>query len=185
MTTVFTLLNSQFEYICKETIRANDASTRYKDQAALGFHTELDHIKNLGEWLQSGSLAKNPEIHFLEVVEGLDLARPGLATHKDPVLLVTELEYRPGTAETILPHWKSVYEKTRDDESGALLWQLLKDPKDPNKLYVVHAYESRDYLINVHAASKELKEMQAFSKGIQTRVAPIFLRKESGFLYKA
>ena len=156
----------------------------YTDRAAFNDHLERPHIKKVTEQLETGLLSKEPEVLLLDQLEGFELGRPEAATQADPVLVWTELQYKPGTAESILGHWKSVFETTRDDEQGALLWQLAKNPNDANKLYVVHAYVSRDFLLNVHATSKALKETQAFGKDIQTGVVPVFLKLHAGFLYK-
>ena len=77
----------------------------YTDHAAFNRYVELPHIKDVTEQLQTGLLAKEPEVLLLDQIEGFGLAGPEAATHPDPVLVWTELQYKPGIAESILPHW--------------------------------------------------------------------------------
>ncbi|SPO06593.1 uncharacterized protein DNG_09283 [Cephalotrichum gorgonifer] len=159
--------------------------SRYADQAALTHHMGQPYVQKLLEWTQSGTLANAPEVSALDQLEGFEFARSEVSTHPDPLLVFTELEYKPGGAETILPYWRAVFEKTQNDEPGALLWQLAKNTNNPDKLFVLHVYESRDYLMTVHASSKELKECQSFGENIQTGMKLRFLKIQGGFLYKS
>lgn len=161
-----------------------DFSKRYTDEAALGHHMEQAHTQDMHKWMNSGNLASEPDVFMLDQAQGLDFVRPQVKTHPDPLLIVTDLEYKLGTAKSTIPYWKAVFETTRDDEQGALLWQLAKDPKNPDRLFAVHAYESRDYLMSVHAVSKAIKECQAHGKEIQTDIKPYFLKVVGGYLYR-
>ncbi|RMJ03759.1 hypothetical protein BHE90_016109 [Fusarium euwallaceae] len=128
-------------------------------------------------------LAKGSEF-ALEGEPGTLKYAPEVATHPDPLLLLTDIQYKPGKVEAVLPCWRGVFERTRDDEEGALHWQLARDSKHPDRILVAHTYESRDYLLTVHAAGKELKELQAFVKDIQVSMKPVFLKIEGGYLHK-
>jgi quinol monooxygenase YgiN len=75
-------------------------------------------------------------------LEGFEFTRPEVATHPDPFLVFTDIEYKPGKVETVIPFWKGVFERTRDDEKGALYWQLARDSMTPYKVFIAHAYES-------------------------------------------
>lgn len=145
---------------------------------------EQAQVQDMLKWMNSGNLAGEPELFMLDQAQGLDFIRPQVKTHPDPLLIVTDLGYKPDTAESTIPYWKAVFETTRDDEQGALLWQLAKDQKNPDRLLVVHAYESRDYLMSVHAISKALKESQAHGKEIQTGIKVYFLKVVGGYLYR-
>jgi quinol monooxygenase YgiN len=161
-----------------------NVSKRYTDAAALGHHMEQAHVQDMLKWTSTGILAGEPEVFMLDKVQGFDFVRPEVKTHSDPLLLVTDIDYKPGTAESTIPYWKAVFETTRDEEQGALLWQLATDPNNPDRLLVVHAYESRDYLMSVHATGKALKECQAHGKDIQTGIKPYFLKVVGGYLTK-
>ncbi|RSL87547.1 hypothetical protein CDV31_016232 [Fusarium ambrosium] len=156
---------------------------QYADQGAFDHHVSQPHIQQLAEWLKSGE-AGEPQLQFLNQLEGFDLTRPEVATHPDPLLLLTDIQYKPGKVEAVLPCWRGVFERTRDDEEGALHWQLARDSKHPDRILVAHTYESRDYLLTVHAAGKELKELQAFVKDIQVSMKPVFLKIEGGYLHR-
>jgi quinol monooxygenase YgiN len=138
----------------------------------------------LVKWLSSGGLGGAPTIWELEPIDGYSFTRPEVTKYVDPLLVFTELEYKPDTVSTTLPYWRAVFETTKNDELGTLFWELTKDPKEPNKLFVVHAYENQDYLLNVHAPSKAMQAALEHGKDIRIGMKFHMLKVQGGFLYK-
>ncbi|RFU28494.1 hypothetical protein B7463_g7829, partial [Scytalidium lignicola] len=122
----------------------------YADQTAFDFHMQQDGVQAMGKWMSAGGLDSAPTIWELEHIDGFNFTRPEVTRHADPFVIFTEIDYKPDTGSSTLPYWKAVVEAGENDELGTLVYGICRDPKNADKLFVVHAYESRDYLMDVH-----------------------------------
>jgi quinol monooxygenase YgiN len=168
----------------RDALQTDGDLLRYADQAAFDFHVQQEIAQALVKWLSFGGLCGAPKIWELEPIDGYSFTRPEVIKHVDPLLVFTELQYKPDTVSTTLPYWKAVFETTKNDELGALFWGLTKDPKEPDKLFVVHAYESQEYLMNVHAPSTAMQATLEHGKDIRIGINFHMLKVHGGFLSK-
>lgn len=155
---------------------------RYADEAAFENHMQQTSVQELGAWAAKG-LAEPPKIWTLNLQEDSSFTKPEVTQCADPTVVFTELGYKPGTLQSTLPYWKKVAEVSKA-ESGTLAWGLALDPEDSDKLAIIHVYESQDYLMKVHATSKEIQEAQDFTLDLKTQFAPYFLKLVGGYLWK-
>ncbi len=155
---------------------------RYADGAAYENHMQQTSVQELGAWAAEG-LAEAPKIWTLDVQETSSFTKSEVTKSADPTVVFTELGYKPGTLQSTLPYWKRVAEVSKA-ESGTLIWGVALDPADPDKLAIIHVYESQEYLMEVHATSKEIQETQDFTADLKTQFAPYFLKLVGGYLWK-
>ncbi|KAL7904283.1 hypothetical protein GGI35DRAFT_204648 [Trichoderma velutinum] len=137
------------------------------------------------KWLESGVLNSAPTIHQLEPLEGCNnFTRPEVASHADPFVAFSEVEYKPGTASKTYAYWQDIINTSRVDRLGTLVYGVWKDISQPNKLFMFHVYESMDYLMNVHVPSKPVQAMLENEKDIRIGLRPWMLQRRGGYLYK-
>jgi quinol monooxygenase YgiN len=155
---------------------------RYADDSAYDNHLRQAPIQELRAWLPGG-LGEPPQIWELDVQEDSTFTRLEVVGYENPVIVFTELGYKQGALQSTLPYWKEVADVSKA-ESGTLVWGVSLDREDPDKLAVIHVYESTQYLMHVHAASKEMQAVQEFTANIRTHIAPHFLEFVGGYIWK-
>jgi quinol monooxygenase YgiN len=184
---VYTSLKSKFSFrklTTMATLRGLKLTRdvkRYADQAAVEAHMKLRHVQELLIRLKS-SVSQEPEVWMLDQCEGLDFTRATATAHPDPFIVFTELEYKPGTAKSTMPYWEAIFKSTRDEEQGALLWELAKDERHGDRLFAIHTYESRSYLMDVHAASQAVQNSLSHGRDNQIGIKVHFLKLLGGYL---
>lgn len=157
----------------------------YADQEAFDSHMNTKGVKDMIAWVTTNDvLAAPPTVHQLEAIPGLTFSRPTILTAKNPHIVVAELSYRPGYAEASLPYWKAVVQSSQNNEPGTLVYGICKDVKDPDKLFTVEAYESKDYLMGVHVKSQAISESIKHTKDWRLSLKHTLLRLEAGFLHR-
>lgn len=125
-----------------------------------------------------------PTIHQLEFIDGFEFSRVGVDATKDPHVLFADLSYQSGTVAQSLPYWKEVVETGRNDEPGTLVYGVLKNPANQDKLYVLEAYESKQYLADVHVPSRAIQESVKNTKHLRTGLTHTALKLVAGFLHR-
>jgi hypothetical protein len=128
-------------------------------------------------------LGEAPKIWTLEVQEDYSFTKPEVIGYEDPTIVFTDLGYKQGTLQSTLPYWKRVADVSKA-ESGTFVWGVALNRAESDKLAVMHVYESLEYLINVHAVSKEMQDIQGFTADLRTELAPHFLKFVGGYLWK-
>ncbi|KAJ9254619.1 hypothetical protein DTO027B5_8964 [Paecilomyces variotii] len=154
----------------------------YTDELAYEKHLQQPPIRDLGAWL-AGGLGEEPKIWTLDVQEDSNFTKPEVTKHENPTIVFTELAYKPGTQQSTLPYWKKVADVSKD-ESGTFIWGVALNREDTDSLAIIHVYESTDYLVRVHATSKEMQETQDFTADLKIRLSPYFLKLVAGYLWK-
>lgn len=117
------------------------------------------------------------------VIDGQNFVKPEFANVKDPYIVVEGLTYMDGGVEHVVDHWEEEVEASRA-ENGTLAFGFYKDPTNVDKLWTLAAYESADYLANVHAKSDTAQELELHTEGMRTGLETFLLEKKGGFLYK-
>lgn len=160
-------------------------SSRYANEAALQIHNQQDAVKEMANWMRPGVLNSAPSIRRLEPLEGCsNLTRPEVANHADPFVVFSEVEYKPDTASKTYASWEDIVNTSRAERPGTLVYGVWKDINQPNKLFIFHAYESKDYLMQVHVPSKPIQAMLENEKDIRIGLRPWMLQTRGGYLYK-
>jgi quinol monooxygenase YgiN len=146
---------------------------------------ELPGVQSMVKWLSSGEVLDGETRLFdLRYLDDFHFTRLELAKHKDPYVVVGELDYKPDTIPTTIPYWKAVVEAGRNEEPGTLSYGICKDPKDKDKLYCLEVYESKDYLMDVHAKSQAIQESIKNTKHLRNGLRHHWLKLSGGFLVK-
>jgi quinol monooxygenase YgiN len=146
---------------------------------------ETAGVKDMIKWSTTEKLFGDaPTIHQLEFIDGFDFSRDSVNQAPDPHVLFADLGYQSGTVPQSLPYWKEVVETGRNDEPGTLMYGVLKDPASPDKLYVLEAYESAQYLADVHVPSKAIQDSVKNTKHLRTGLKHTPLKLHAGFLHR-
>lgn len=144
------------------------------------------HVQSMVEWMGTGNvLGGEPRLFDLQYLDGFDFSRKEVAGVQDPFVAFAELDYKPDTVQQSIPYWKAVVETGRQDEPGTVVYGILKDPKESNKLFALEVYESKEYLTNVHVPSKAIQESIKNTKHLREGLKHEFLKVRGGYLYKA
>lgn len=160
--------------------------SRYEDEAAFESHLAEPGVKALIEWIGTGKVLEGaPRILDLQYVDDFYFSRGEVSKHEDPCVVIAELDYKPDTVQQSIPYWKAVADTGREKEAGTLVYGILRDPKEQNKLFTVEAYDSKEYLLDVHAKSKAVDESIKNTKHLREGLKHHFLKIQGGFLYKA
>ncbi|PGH02265.1 hypothetical protein AJ80_08890 [Polytolypa hystricis UAMH7299] len=160
------------------------AVEEYVDKAALDEHMATEAVKQLTQWLTENSVVEAAAIHNLEYFPGFRFSRESVLEHPDPYCMFAELDYVPGGVDTSIPYWRAVVETGRDNEPGTMVYGILKDTEKANRLCSIEAYESAEYLKDVHVPSKAIQESIANTKHLRTGLKHHFMKKRGGFLYR-
>ncbi|KAK5659455.1 hypothetical protein OQA88_656 [Cercophora sp. LCS_1] len=159
---------------------------QYDDDATFNKHLAADVVSTtLFGWSRGipNLWSKDPVVQNFTVTAGLNFAKPEFAKVADPYIVVEALTYSRGGVHHVLEHWEEEVEASRE-ESGTLLFGVYADPTNENKLYTLAAYESEEYLTNVHAKSATALDLEKHTKGMRTSLTTTLLQKKGGFLYK-
>ncbi|KAI1326615.1 hypothetical protein F5Y16DRAFT_374780 [Xylariaceae sp. FL0255] len=145
-------------------------------------HYEWPPVQAMVEWItQENPMATAPTIHELHVSD-LCFSREEANQHSDPFIAVAEVEYHPDTPSKSTPYWKGVVETSRK-ESGTLAHGVHMHPTDPNKLFAVEVYKSKEYLGDVHAKSDAVRANVEATKDLRKGLKHTFLKNVGGYLY--
>jgi quinol monooxygenase YgiN len=112
-------------------------------------------------------LGGTPAIWHSEQVEGF--TRPELGTAKSPLVALCTLPYKPEGFQDGLRGWSPVVAYAKSSEKGVLSYNVAKDVEHPNRITLVEAYESEEYLHGVHfkcaAVQQKLQEEEQLKAG--------------------
>ncbi|KAL6802734.1 hypothetical protein GGI42DRAFT_342936 [Trichoderma sp. SZMC 28013] len=145
----------------------------YADEAALQIHNQQGAVKEMIKWLGLGVLKSDPIIRQLELLERCsNFTRPEVANHAGPLVVFSEVEYKPDTASKTHAYWEDIVNTSRAERPGTLVYGVWKDINQPNKLFIFHAYENMDYLMKVHVPR------------IRVGLRPWMLQTRGGYSYK-
>ncbi|KAF4972969.1 hypothetical protein FZEAL_9454 [Fusarium zealandicum] len=136
------------------------AVEEYKDKESFDTHMASDGVVKINQWFTEETVLdpdEKPDLHILEYLPDLRFVRDEVREHKDPHVIFAELDYIPGGVDTSIPYWKAVVETGRDHEAGTLVYGILKDTQKENRLFSIEAYESPDYLRDVHVPSEAIQ----------------------------
>ncbi|KAH6898120.1 hypothetical protein B0T10DRAFT_471826 [Thelonectria olida] len=172
--------------------REDDSKTvyaveEYTDKAAFDLHMSSTGVKDINQWFADEKVLDpddTPDVHILEYLPGFRFARAEVLKRPDPHVIFAELDYILGGLDTSIPYWKAVVETGRDHEPGTLVYGILKDTQKENRLCSIEAYESPEYLRDVHVPSQAIHNSIANTKHLRTGLRHHFLQKRGGFLYK-
>lgn len=155
--------------------------SRYADEAALQIHNQQGAVKEMIKWLGLGVLKSDPIIRQLELLERCsNFTRPEVANHAGPLVVFSEVEYKPDTASKTHAYWEDIVNTSRAERPGTLVYGVWKDINQPNKLFIFHAYENMDYLMKVHVPSKPVQAMLENEKRDQGRPPSLDAPNERG-----
>ncbi len=159
---------------------------RYDDDETFYKHLAADLVaKSLFDWSRSipGFFAKDVLVQNFTVINGMNFVKPEFASASDPYIVVEALTYQRGGVHHVLEHWEEGVSASRN-ETGTLLFGLYTDPSNADKIYTLAAYESEDFLKNIHAKSATALELERHTRGMRTSLQTTLLQKRGGFLYK-
>ncbi|KAK0724630.1 hypothetical protein B0H67DRAFT_109922 [Lasiosphaeris hirsuta] len=159
---------------------------QYNDDATFNSHLAASVVSGtLFDWSRSipNLWSKDPVVQNFTVIDGQNFVKPEFAKATDPYIVVEALTYSSGGIHHVLEHWEEEVAAAQK-ESGTLIFGLYTDPVDADKLWTLAAYESEDYLKNVHAKSATALDLDKHTKGMRTSLRTTLLQKRGGFLYK-
>ncbi|KAF4466718.1 4-coumarate- ligase [Fusarium albosuccineum] len=163
------------------------AVEEYKDKASFDEHMASEGVVKINQWFTEETVLDpndKPDVHILQYIPDFRFTREEVVKHPDPHVIFAELDYIPGGIDTSIPYWKAVVETGRDNEPGTLVYGILKDTQKENRLCSIEAYESPEYLKDVHVPSKAIQNSIANTKHLRTGLKHHLLKKQVGFLYK-
>ncbi|KAK3352898.1 hypothetical protein B0T25DRAFT_543070 [Lasiosphaeria hispida] len=159
---------------------------QYDDDATFNKHLAADVVSGtLFNWSRNtpNLWAKDPVVQNFTVLDGQNFVKPEFAKAADPYIVIEALTYAQGGVHHVLEHWEEEVAASQK-ESGTLLFGLYTDPVDESKLWTLAAYESAEYLTNIHAKSPTASDLEKHTKGMRTSLKTTLLQKRGGFLYK-
>ncbi|ROT38012.1 hypothetical protein SODALDRAFT_344835 [Sodiomyces alkalinus F11] len=157
----------------------------YADKAALDQHMSLPTITAMAAWIGANPGPSPPTIRTLAYPsDTFQFSRAAVADQKDPWIIAAELNYHPDGAATSIPYWQAVVDEGREKEDGTLVYGVLKDVSNAERLWTIEAYESETYLKDVHVKSNAIAESIKNTKHLRTGLEWVFLTIKGGFLHK-
>lgn len=145
----------------------------------------LPAVTAMTSWVGANPGPSPPTLRTLSYPsDSFHFSRPAIADQKDPWIIVAELNYHPGGAATSIPYWQAVVDEGREKEDGTLVYGILKDNANAERLWTMEAYESEAYLKDVHVKSDAIAESIKNTKHLRTGVEWAFLTWKGGFLHK-
>ncbi|KAM0327095.1 hypothetical protein ACHAQA_006222 [Verticillium albo-atrum] len=157
----------------------------YTDKAAFDHHMSLPSVNAMRAWMGENPGPRPPTMHVLTYpADSFQFSRQEVTSHKDPWIIVAELNYMIGGVGTSLPYWQAVVDEGRDKEGGTLVYGILKDEGTVERLFTVEAYDSEAYLKDVHVKSEAIAASIKDTKHLRTGVEWAFLKLVAGFLHK-
>ncbi|KAB5554916.1 hypothetical protein GE09DRAFT_1122808, partial [Coniochaeta sp. 2T2.1] len=161
----------------------------YTGDEAFNYHMNLPHVQAMMGWLGEGNTIEgglmDQKVKMnLTYIDDFFFVRPELKNAKNTFAAIAEIDYQPGGVEKSIPYWKAVVEEGRNNEPGTLLYGIVKDKDDENKLFAIEIYESKEYLYDVHVKSKAIEESIKNTKHLRTGLKHVFLKFAGGLLVK-
>jgi len=161
--------------------------SRYDSDATFNAHLSASIVSTtLFDWSRTTTpavFAKDPTVQNFTVIADRSFVKPEFARAADPYIVVEALTYMAGGVHHVLDHWEEEVEAS-EKESGTLAFGLYMDPTNADRLWTLAAYESEDYLKNVHNKSPTALEVDEHTRGMRTGLQRTLLQKKGGFLYK-
>ncbi|EPE07610.1 4-coumarate- ligase [Ophiostoma piceae UAMH 11346] len=160
----------------------------YADHAALESHMETDHVKDLIAWMGANAVLEGTptvlELELLHDVEsGIFVRHDALGNTSDPFIVVGEVSFKDSELlQKSLPYWAEVLKTTRDNEPGSIFYALARGTTNPETLYTIEAYTSKDYLWDVHAKSQAVQDNKQASEAWRSGLKLNILKKVNGYL---
>src|ERR1700710_800252 len=134
-------------------------------------------VKDMIQFMTSEPvLAGAPVVHMLEYIDGFEFSRSDINKTSNPYVVYGQIIYKPDTLAESLPYWKQVVQSSKEQEPKTLVYGIAKDPKDPNSLFSVEAYENEAALKEVHVKSKAIDDSIKNTKHLRESLQHTFLK---------
>jgi len=155
----------------------------YKDQASFDAHMAHPLVQDMIKWMGSGNILKGtPTIHMLDYVNDLSFSKPQVVKAQDPFVVFATIEWHPGKRDQSIPYWTNVLEESRT-ESGTFVYGVLTDSDKTEVSHTLEAYESKDYLWDVHVKQNAaVHETVKDTKQWRISLEHNFLKMVGGFI---
>lgn len=167
-------------------LRSSANLKRYIDQAAYDTHMTGQAYKDINAWFQTVPIfnADNPPtIQNLQYLSPtFEFSRQIPASVVDPHVIFAELDYVQGGVATAKPYWQTVVDTGRQKEPGTLIYGILEDKTQQERLCTFEVYESPEYLKDVHVPSDAISESIKNTKHLRTGLKHNILKRVGGFL---
>lgn len=137
-------------------------------------------------WINANDVYSTPPtVHGLIPVDGLSFVKSQVDDYEDPWLVAESISFEPDTLNsTLLSYWEDVVTVSHKQEHGTLMFGVYRDSDDANMLWTVAAYESEEYLADVHARSSALGQLESKIEGWRTATTVTLMKKRGGFLHR-
>jgi quinol monooxygenase YgiN len=124
-----------------------------------------------------------PEIWHSE--QAYLFTRPELASHNNPFVVLAKLDYNPESFAEGLAGWEPIVTHGKLEEKGVLSYSVGKGVEHKNRLTLIEAYESEDYLMKVHIKSAALqKKLEEEDRLRAAEPEVVFLKLVAGYWHK-
>lgn len=154
----------------------------YKDQTAFDSHMASSMVVDMIKWMSSGNILDGePEMHMLDYLNGLTFVKPEVKDVKDPFIVFATIEWQPGKRADSLPYWTQVTEDGKS-ETGTLVYGILGAKDKPDTQRTIEAYESKEYLWDVHVKNTGVQETVKNTKDWRISLKHDMLKMVGGFL---
>ena len=157
----------------------------YANRAAFDSHMAHPLVQDMIKWMSSGNiLAGAPELYMLEYVDDLAFTKPEVAKVNDPYICFARIVYHPSKREEAVPYWKNVFAETKG-ESGTFVYGILLDKEKPDTLHTIEAYESKEFLWDVHVKQNNaIQESIKNTSSLRVSLEHNLLKQVGGYLSK-
>ncbi len=139
-------------------------------------------VKAMIEYMTNNPvLSGAPTIHQLTWLDDMELTKPEARNQKDPFIVVAELTFEDGKRDDSLQYFKNNIVSAQD-ETGIFVYGMSKKDDAPNMLYTVEAYESEQYLWDVHVKTKAVEDTIAKTKDMRKELKLNKLKLHGGYM---
>ena len=159
---------------------------RYANKAAFDTHMAHPLVQDMIKWMGSGNiLAGAPELYMLEYLnDDLSFAKPEVASIADPYICFARIVYHPDKRQEAIPYWQNVFTETKK-ESGTFVYGIIVDKEKPDTLHTIEAYESKEYLWDVHVKQNNaIQESIKNTSALRVSLEHNLLKQVGGYLTK-
>ncbi|KAI1627977.1 hypothetical protein EDD37DRAFT_692264 [Exophiala viscosa] len=155
----------------------------YADKATSDAHLTSQPVQDLINLFTSQPVLKEPPtVYQLEPV--YSFTKPEAMKATDPYVMFANISYKAGSATQSLPYWEAVSSESENNEPGSLQYRLCREEANADRLHTIEVYESKEYLWEIHAKSKQVKESVEKTKDLRSGLVHAPLKMVSGFLHR-
>lgn len=162
---------------------------RFADHASSDLHLNSPQVLDINNWLiQNPAFFDGSRPIILNDLESISsdfgFTRPQVRDHQDLYVVIAEITYMLGGFAASKPYWEAVVESSREGEPGTLSYGVLKDLSEEEKLATFEAYESQEYLNDVHAPSDAVRQNIHETSYMRAGSERHVFKMVAGYLYK-